>query len=224
MLLANQSVKRIDTLDPEIKRKALRTLLWFGIVSITMLFAGLTSAYIVRQGEGKWAEFTLPRLFALSCLIIILSSVSMQWALTSIKKNNARNLRTGLMFTLLLGIGFVVCQYLAWSELYRNGIVFTGTIGQIKSDYHYVYTDAAKETAADISSAGNVAGSFLYVLTGLHVAHLLAGLIALLVVNVRSLRNKYSSADYNGVRMVATYWHFLGGLWLYLFLFLLYIR
>jgi cytochrome c oxidase subunit 3 len=223
MLLTGQ-VKPIDTIDPEIQKKAMRTLLWFGIVSITMLFAGLTSAYIVRQGEGKWAEFTLPQLFAVSSLIIVLSSICVQWGVSAIKKNNAKNLRIALTLTMILGAGFVISQYFAWTELYSKGIVFTGTIGQITTDYKYIPTPAAKETAAEISSAGNVAGSFLYVITGLHVVHLLAGLIALVVVFIRSLLNKYSDRNFNGVMMLATYWHFLGGLWLYLFLFLLYIR
>jgi cytochrome c oxidase subunit 3 len=208
--------------DPEILKKALRALLWVGMISITMLFAGLTSAYIVRQGEGKWVEFSLPQLFAVSSAIILLSSVTMQWGLNSVKKNNLKNLKLGLLLTLILGIGFVTCQYFAWTELYQKGIVFTGTVGQIKTDFTYV--PSGSETAAQASDAGNVAGSFLYVITGLHVAHVLAGLISLIIVFSRALRGKYSGTNYNGVRMCSIYWHFLDGLWLYLFLFLLYIR
>lgn len=222
MDVLNNTMKPVDSLEPEIKRKALRTLLWFGIVSITMLFAGLTSAYIVRQGEGKWVEFSLPQLFAISSIIIILSSVTMQWGLISIKKNDTNRLKTALILTLLLGIGFVFTQFFAWSELYHKGIVFTGTVGQIKSDYTYI--PSGNETAEQVSQVGNVAASFLYVITGLHVAHLLAGLIALIIVFSRAMMGKYSDKDYNGVRMCTIYWHFLDGLWLYLFLFLLYIR
>jgi cytochrome c oxidase subunit 3 len=197
-------------------------LLWLGIVSIAMLFAGLTSAYIVRQGEGKWVEFALPQLFKVSSLIIILSSISLQWGLVSIKKNNSGNLKVAMFITLLLGIGFIISQYYAWSELYHNGIVFTGRIQDIKTNYQYI--PSGKETAAEVADAGNVAGSFLYVLTGLHVAHLLVGVIVLIVVFSRALIGKYSTVNYNGVKMCAIYWHFLGGLWLYLFFFLLYIR
>ena len=127
-----------------------------------------------------------------------------------------------MLLTFILGSCFVISQYYAWSELYQNGIAFTGRIMDIKSDFHYV--PAANETAAEAGEAGNVAGSFLYVLTGLHVAHLLAGMIALIVVFWRALAGKYSVINYNGVRMCAVYWHFMGGLWLYLYLFLLYIR
>ncbi len=211
-----------DPGEPEIKNKALRALLWLGIVSIIMLFAGLTSAYIVRQGEGKWVEFNLPQLFKISTLIILLSSVTMQYAVVSIKKNNTRNFKIALFLTFVLGTGFVFSQYYAWSELYQNGIAFTGRISDIKTDFNYI--PAGKETVTEASGAGNVAGSFLYVLTGLHVSHLLVGLIVLIIVFSRAIIGKYSVSNYNGVKMCATYWHFLGGLWLYLFFFLLYIR
>jgi cytochrome c oxidase subunit 3 len=208
--------------EADVKNKALRTLVWFGIVSIIMLFAGLTSAYIVRQGEGKWAEFDLPQLFAISTFVIILSSVTMQFALNSIRKGNVKNFSNALIMTIVLGSGFVICQYYAWSELYRGGIVFTGHIRDIKTDFTYI--PAGTETVEEASSAGNVAGSFLYVITGLHVVHLLTGLIALIIVFSRAMLGKYSAHTHNGVRMCASYWHFLGGLWVYLFFFLLYIR
>ena len=217
-----QAINPVDPTEPEIKSKAMRALLWLGIVSIVMLFAGLTSAYIVRQGEGKWVDFALPQLFKLSSLIIILSSVTMQWGLVSVKKNNIRNLKTAMLLTVILGFGFVISQYYAWTDLYHNGIVFTGTIKDIKTDFHYV--PSGKESVTDVSDAGNVAGSFLYVITGLHVAHVLVGVIALIIVFSRALIGKYTVVNYNGVKMCAIFWHFLGGLWLYLFLFLLYIR
>ncbi len=222
MFLARPANQPLDSIPSEVKDKAMRTLLWFGIVSIIMLFGGLTSAYLVRQGEGKWAEFALPGLFQISSIVIILSSVAIQWALYSVRKNNIANLKIGLSLALLFGSAFVVCQYFAWSELYRNGIVFTGQISDIKTDFQYI--PSGKETAIDAAQVGNVAGSFLYVLTGLHVAHLLAGLIALLIVFSRAILGKYSVVNYNGVRLCTIYWHFLGGLWLYLFFFLLYIR
>jgi cytochrome c oxidase subunit 3 len=214
--------KPVDPQAPEIKRKALRTLLWLGMVSIAMLFAGLTSAYIVRQGEGKWVDFALPNLFTLSSIIIVLSSVTMQWGLTSIRKNNVKLLKVALLLTFILGLGFITSQYFAWTELFHKGIVFTGRISDIKTDFKYV--PSGRESVNEVSDAGNVAGSFLYVLTGLHVMHLIVGVIVLIVVFSRALLGKYSITNYNGVKMCAIYWHFLGGLWLYLFFFLLYIR
>jgi cytochrome c oxidase subunit 3 len=202
--------------------KAKRGLLWLGIISIVMLFAGLTSGYIVRQGEGKWVQFGLPNTFIISTILIVLSSVTMQWALLSIKKGNQKNFRTGLLLTMLLGTGFLVTQYFSWSELFSQGIAFAGRIKDIKTNFQYI--PAGKETAVDAGDAGNVAGSFLYVITGLHLMHLIGGLIALFIVFSRAGKNKYSVTNYNGVSMCATYWHFLDGLWVYLFFFLLYIR
>jgi len=205
-----------------LKIKASKGLLWFGIISITMLFAGLTSGYIVRQGEGKWVQFAMPQLFWVSTILIVISSVTMQWAVNAVKKNNLNSLKLAIALTSLLGIGFVVFQFLAWSQLVSQGINFVGQIKDIKGAYDYI--PAGKETAAEIASTGNVAGSFLYVITGLHVAHLLGGMIALFVVFSRAFLGKYSAANYIGVSTCAIYWHFLGGLWVYLFFFLLYIR
>ncbi len=212
----------LETPEQLIKIKASKGLMWLGIVSICMLFAGLTSAYIVRQGEGKWVQFAMPDLFKVSTIFILLSSVTMQWSVNSIKKDNKKNLKIALTLTTILGIGFVVFQYLAWSQLTSQGIVFTGQIKDIKGAYQYI--PAARETATDIALMGNVAGSFLYVITGLHVAHLIGGMIALFVVLSRAFIGKYSASNYNGVRICAIYWHFLDGLWVYLFFFLLYIR
>src|SRR5437762_6062634 len=96
-------------LNPEkqlLKMKASKGLLWLGIISMTMLFAGLTSAYIVRQGEGKWVQFAMPALFKVSTALILLSSITMQWSVASIKRNNKKNLKIALSLTVLLGIGF----------------------------------------------------------------------------------------------------------------------
>jgi cytochrome c oxidase subunit III len=208
--------------EAEVKRKANKALLWFGLTSIVMLFAGLTSAYLVRQGEGKWVEFSIPSTFAVSTLIILLSSVSMQWAVISAKKGNNANLKLGVLITLVLGLAFAGTQYMAWSELYHHGIVFTGRVSDIKTEFNYI--PSGKETVAQAGDVGNVAGSFLYVITGLHVLHLIAGIFSLIIVFSRASRNKYTVENHNGVNICAIYWHFLDGLWLYLFLFLLYIR
>lgn len=222
MYMVQEESRLVDPNSPEIRRKSSLGLMWFGIVSIIMLFAGLTSAYIVRQGEGKWVQFDLPSLFAVSTVILFISSLTLYWAYSCLKKGKSALFKTGMFLTLVLGTLFVVSQYLAWSELYHNGIVFTGTISDIKTEYNYIPTGT--ETVASASEVGNVAGSFLYVITGLHVLHVLAGMIALLVVFGRAMANRYSAANHNGVKLISIYWHFLDGLWLYLFFFLLYIR
>jgi len=202
---------------------AKRSLLWLGIVSMVMLFAGITSGYIVRQGEGKWLQFALPNLFIVSTLIIIISSATMQWALTAVKKNKLGSMNLALVLTTILGTAFVLFQYLAWKQLVAQGIYFVGSIGDVHTT-GTTYIASGNETLEEARSIGNVAASFLYVITGLHVAHLLGGLLALLFVNIKAARRKYSGANFNGLRICATYWHFLTGLWIYLFLFLWYIR
>ncbi len=176
-----------------------KILLWLGIGSIVILFAALTSAYIVREAEGNWTKFEMPAMFWISTSVIIFSSVFMNWALASAKKNNFSSIRTALIITLMLGLAFVVTQFLGWKALVHQNIFFAG-------------------------SKSNPAGSFFYVITGLHVVHLLAGLLYLLAMLIKAFKNKFNSSNLLGLELCATYWHFLGGLWVYLFLFLLFIR
>lgn len=173
-----------------------KILLWLSMVSMVMMFAGLTSGYIVRQAEGNWFQFELPSIFYISTAFIVVSSLSMQWALMGVKKNNMGQLRTGLMITLGLGLGFTFTQFAAWSKLVDIGVFFTG----------------------------NPSGSFLYVLTALHLAHLIGGMLYLMVVTTRSIQGKYNKDNYLPVELCTIFWHFLDGLWIYLFLFLLFIR
>ncbi|MEO0310675.1 MAG: hypothetical protein RIQ89_332 [Bacteroidota bacterium] len=199
-----------------------KIILWLGIVSIIMLFAGLTSGYVVRQGEGKWVQFQLPAMFLYSTLVILLSSITMWIATASIKKGEVKKFKLALYLTFVLGLLFCVTQYFAWTELYSRGIAFSGTVGQIKGEVTYL--QSRNETLADVGTMGNVAGSFLYVITGLHLVHLFIGIIAIFVVVSRASAGRYTSTAHNGVIMAAIYWHFLDLLWVYLYLFLFYIR
>jgi len=209
--------------EEELRRLSSRnTLLWFGIISIIMLFAGLTSAYIVRQSEGKWAQFELPNTFIISTIIILLSSIPMQWSVNSIKHDRADNLVKGLIITFVLGAAFVFTQYIAWSEMFSQGIASSSRLSDLKTGYTYI--PAGQETVEQAGGIGNVSASFLYAITALHILHLVGGILALFVVLSRSIRKKYTSAEFSGVKMCATYWHFLGFLWLYLFLFLFFVR
>ena len=174
----------------------LKVLLWLAMVSMVMLFAGLTSGYIVRQAEGNWHVFELPGVFFLSTAFILLSSGSMQWALNSVKRNDNKGLVTGMIVTLGLGLAFCFTQFMAWSKLVEQGIFFIG----------------------------NPSGSFLYVLTGLHLAHLVGGILYVIYVTFRSIQMKYHSGSYLPVQLCAIFWHFLDFLWIYLFIFLYFIR
>lgn len=174
----------------------MRLLLWLMILSISMIFAAYTSAYIVRRDEGNWLEFELPSLLLINTLIIAASSATVQWAWFAARRDEVRRVQIALGATFVLGIAFLVGQWNVWAELVRNKIFFGGV-------------DA------------NPSGSFLYVLTGVHAFHLITGLIFLLVVLRKSLRYQVHSRQMLSVGNVTIYWHFLGGLWLYLYLFLL---
>ncbi len=167
--------------------------LWIFMGTVVMIFVSLTSAYIVKKAEGDWLIFQFPELFKLTSVFIVLSSLSMHFAYISTKKNNLFNIRLGLLITAALAVAFSVGQYMSWSELVDQGVYFVG----------------------------NPAGSFIYVFTGLHVAHLAGGLIYLLVVLRRAFAYKVHSKSMLGIELCATYWHFLGGLWLYLYIFLI---
>ncbi|MFC4870150.1 cytochrome c oxidase subunit 3 [Negadavirga shengliensis] len=167
--------------------------LWLFIVSVVMVFAAMTSAYIVRQAEGDWLEFDLPNVFWYTSVIIVLSSCSMHWAYVSAKRNLLDRLKLAIGVTTVLGVAFLVGQWYSWVALVDRDVYFVG----------------------------NPAGSFLYVFTGLHAIHLISGVIFLIIVLISSLRNRIHSRNMAQMEMCVTYWHFLGGLWLYLFMFLL---
>ncbi len=181
------------------REKVGKPLLWLGMVSMVMVFAGLTSAYVVRQEKGDWLKFDLPQLFYVSTAVIMISSVTMNWALAAAKKNDLKNLKIAVSITLMLGLIFIICQFNAWSVLYNQKIVFAGKYS-------------------------NASGSFLYILTGLHMLHLAGGIMALGVVWIKSLGEKYNSENLYGIKLCAIFWHFLDLLWIYLFLFLLFVR
>jgi cytochrome c oxidase subunit 3 len=179
----------------EAKRKTAKPLLYIGIVSIVMLFAGLTSAYVVRAGNGNWLVFKLPSIAILSTAVIVASSLTMLLAQFAIKKNNYLLTSIGLGLTLALGITFFFTQFEGWKQLTAQEIYFVGKYS-------------------------NASGSFLYLIALVHLFHMVGGLIALAVSLTKSLLKRYSSEDHLGLELTAIYWHFLDLLWVYLFLFL----
>lgn len=179
--------------------RAAKPMLWLAMASMSMIFAGLTSAYVVRADNGNWLIFKMPATFFISTALITASSLTMLAAFQKAKLSRFSGISWHLFFTLLLGIAFTVCQLQVWSELTATGIVFGGKYS-------------------------NAAGSFLYALTGMHLFHLAGGLIAVFVTWIKSLRKKYSAYNTLGLELCAMYWHFLTALWLYLFLFLYFFR
>ena len=167
--------------------------MWLFLASVMMLFASWTSAYIVRQAEGNWLYFDLPALFYYTTGIIIISSITMQWAYFSARQDNIERVKSLVTATSVLGILFLVGQVLAWSDLVSNSVYFVG----------------------------NPSGSFIYVITGFHGLHIISAIVFLLIVLWSAAKERIHSKNMAQMEMCTTYWHFLGGLWVYLFVFLL---
>ena len=178
--------------------KAKKMMLLFSMLSIAMTFAGLTSAYIVSKSRPDWLkDFELPFAFVISTIVIIFSSFSIYSAKKSLNNDGSKT-TMWLFVTFALGLVFVISQFLGFDELISMGYFFTGAQSTITT-------------------------SFLYVLTVLHLAHLFAGLIVLAVVMFKNYKNKYKTEKL-GFELAVTFWHFLGILWLYLFVFLYFFR
>jgi cytochrome c oxidase subunit 3 len=181
------------------KRKSAKPMLWVSMISMTMLFAGLTSAYVVSRKRADWVSFDLPNAFYISTILIVVSSITFMLAKFFIKKNNRKLTTLFLVSTLVLGLGFMFFQLEGFKELLNANLFFTGEQSTVKS-------------------------SFIYGITGAHLAHVLAGIIVLLVVFYNHITNKYSSINFLGLELGAIFWHFLDILWIYLFLFFYFIR
>src|SRR5262245_11235668 len=159
---------------------------WFLLTGIGMLFGGFASAYIVLRGVPTWESVHLPSLVWVNTAILLISSVTFEQARRSVKKDNAGGLRQWLTLTGILGVVFVAGQIEVWRKL----------------------------SAAGMYLASNLHGSFFYVLSGMHAVHILGGLIALSLVIRKAWVGKLTSRSFEPVRLCATYWHFMGGVWL----------
>lgn len=184
------------------QKKGERGLLALGIFSIIMIFAGLTSAYVVRRDGGEWFNLNMPDVFKVSTALILISSLTINFAGWAFRKDKKQMGVLLLALTLLLGLGFSLTQFLGWKELTSNGVFF------VSPD---------KQPAL-------ISGSFLYLFTGLHLVHLIGGVIALFITTIKGAMGAYNSSNTHGVQLCSTYWHFLDGLWIYLFLFLTFFK
>jgi cytochrome c oxidase subunit 3 len=169
-------------------------LMWVALGGIIMMFAGLTSAYIVKKNQSSWLQFDLPIEFYYSTAVIVLSSVTMFLSARAIKVGNWGQYKTMITVTAVLGILFLFLQYLGFKDLQAKNIAIVG-------------------------ARSNSAASFLFVITFLHMLHVLGGVIALIVFWVKSKGKKTSESTVLPVEILGTYWHFVGLLWIYLFLF-----
>lgn len=167
--------------------------LWIFIVSSIMFIAAFTSGYIVRKAEGNWVEFELPSIFLLSTVLIISSSFTMHWAYLSGKKLNFATQKLALWITFGLGVAFLASQWKAWEQLYAQKVFFVG----------------------------NPSGSFLYVISGVHAVHIIAGLIFLITCLVGVYKNLPQVKNVFRLELASIFWHFIDILWIYLYVFLL---
>ncbi len=170
--------------------------LWVGIASIIMMFAGLTSAYIVKRNQPNWVAFDVPVIFWYSTAVIIISSITLMQALKAFKQREIRKYKSLVVTTLFLGVLFVIMQVIGFSQLWAKGMTLQA----------------------------NVSFSFLYIIVGLHAIHVLGGIIALIVLFAKAFSRKVRNYNAVPVEVVSTYWHFVDFLWIYLLIFLLMIR
>jgi len=168
--------------------------MWLFIVSVGMLFAAWTSAYIVKRGDPDWVELIIPQTFYANTIVIVLSSITLFWATIAVRKNNITSGKVAITLTTLLGLGFLIGQVASYQEMISLGQHLTG---------------------------GSASHSFVYVIAGAHGLHLVGGVIYLLILMVSVFKGKVHSKSMTMMELCATYWHFLDVLWLYLFVFLI---
>ena len=185
-------------MDGEGQRKRIhphKFALWVAIASIIMMFAGLTSAYLVKSGTASWTEVKTPHWFWYSTAVILISSVTVQAALRAMKQREMRQYRMLLLATLVLGLGFVVLQWIGFNWLWDHGVKMEGS-GE---------------------------GQFLYIIFGLHALHVIGGIVALTVMLLKQFFGKIISYDTSSMEVMSTYWHFVDILWIYLLVFFVFI-
>ena len=166
---------------------------WVLLTAIIMLFAGLSSAYIVLRGLPQWQNITVPRIVWANTLVLFASSVALEFARHAVRRNQPALVRQWMAISGILGIGFLAGQVVAWRQLVAAGVYLATTIHS----------------------------SFFYVLTGVHALHLLGGLVGLGVVLQKAFANKLTAENHEPLKVAALYWHFMDVVWIYCFLLLL---
>ena len=195
----------LKPLSPEEERKAniraKNIMLWLFLASVTLFFAALTSVYVVRKDGSDWLEFSLPEPFTHSTIVLLMSSLLMallQWLVRTDRPMNRWLLSAGIAVIFGLGIWFTQLQWEGYKALVAQNIFLVD------------------------NRTGNVSGSFFYIITGAHFAHIISGLLALVWTFAKAIRGNLTAQSHHNLSRTAIYWHFLDFLWLYLFLFLSY--
>ena len=184
----------------EKNNRAKKMMLWFGIASLIMSFAGWTSAFVVSSSREDWLkDFELPNAFIVSVVMMLISSVTFILAKRALINGNRQSTTIWLLITLVLGIAFIANQFIGFQEIINNGYNFTGP-------------------------TSNITMSYIYLIAMVHILHVVAGLVCLLVVIYNHFKQKYNASNLLGFELAATFWHFVDILWLYLFFFLFFFR
>jgi cytochrome c oxidase subunit 3 len=176
-----------------------KMLLWFAIISMIMVFAGLSSGYIVSHSRPDWKSFDMPMPFIISTALMLISSLTFHMAKKAAEDRAYSKSGTLLLITLVLGLAFVYLQFAGFRELVDAGMFLTG-------------------------ESSTISTQFLYMFVVVHLAHLAGGLISLLVIIYNHFKQKYHNGQTLGLELGAMFWHFLDFLWLYLFLFLYFFK
>lgn len=179
--------------EPRMREHPLKYVMWITCASIVMMFAGLSSAFIVKRSQANWISFDIPLIFWYSTGVIVLSSITLIMCRKAFINRKIPQYKGLLTLTTFLGIAFIVMQYIGFEQLWGSGITLTR----------------------------NVAFSFLYVIVGLHAVHVLGGVIGLVVLYIKSLNNKKKIYSSLPIDLMNTYWHFVDLLWIYLLIFLI---
>jgi len=166
---------------------------WILLTAVTMLFAGLSSAYIVLRGVPEWQNITMPGLLWANTIVLLASSVAIEFARGAVRRNGTDGVKQWLVVSGILGLGFLVGQFAVWRQLVHAGV--------------YLQT--------------NLHSSFFYVLTGIHALHLAGGILGLMVVLRRAFANRLTADNHEPLKVWGLYWHFMDFVWLYCFLMLL---
>lgn len=170
--------------------------LWVALGSIVMMFAGLTSAYIVKRDAPGWTTFSIPRAFWYSTGVMLLSSVTVQMALKAFKEREMMRYRNLITLTAFLGVAFVALQWIGFKSIWNSGVTLKGSGG----------------------------GQFLYIIAGLHALHVLGGIVALIILFIKAFASKVRRYNSIPIELMSTYWHFVDLLWIYLFIFFIGIK
>ena len=194
-----QMENNIDNNKSKVDRSK-KMMLWFGMISLTMSFLGITSGYIVSKERADWlTDFQIPEAFYISLFIILLSSITFYFAKKYVIAQQKKQGMIFLIITFLLGIIFIILQFKGFSEIISSGYFFTG-------------------------SESTITTSFIYLVVLLHLTHMVAALISVLVVIYNHYKQRYTMGNTVGIEIAATFWHFVDVLWIYLFLFFYFVR